>query len=736
MAVDVVARSMAAEADSKAVTAYQYAVAGGYTGTEQEFQEEVALMAENARAVNNAVRFDLSQEKTDEEKLQAQSNIGVDTTKGALQAQMNEFAKKKGYYGEMGVAYADNLNGNEPIIDTAPYAGIRPTGGENDVSNFLKMQKLVGGSLVWNQLVQNGNFASSSYWGTAGGTTEIANNKCTFTASSGATAAARIYQSGIASRITLGHVHFVSVIMTSSINNRGSVRLLGKNGSSITLEAGKRTVVSAFLKPEAKTEDALIIYMNDNAVIEEGDTCIFENVNVVDLTALLTADFADAVAGVKYAPTGRTTEFGINWLYKQFPKLNGGYYAYAAPHFEHARPSKHTNTELNLFRGNSTESPQYVGHYYINAQGYVLAPNNNYNLFRIRVEPNTTYAMSKEDGTYLSSLAYTRFLDINGEFISGSINGYNNATVVTRTTPANCYYIEFSMGINFDVGVMAWYHYDNSNDDNYEDYEAWEYDLGDDVLKGFPVLDLATDGKWYGDWHWSGDEKTPDGTITKKWAEYTFTGNESWQYVEPPTWSHAGFRWTSPSMPAAGYVMKENADVRMVEYISVHDANWQNVAELYGDKVIGTIAGYVGIVIRDDSITSLADFKTYITGKKLLYELATPTTESGDAYDEEQACHNWGTQWFTDYDYEQNTRDFEFPQGHQTEYKADLTEKLEALANAPIEQGTYDTLVDEEGMKYVPATGRLPAYPTTGTKYNLELDLTPTPPTLAWVAEE
>lgn len=79
MAIDIVARAMAAHADSKAISAYQYAVEGGYTGTEEEFRAEVALMAENAQAVNNAVRFDIAQSKTSEQKTQAWANIGIDS---------------------------------------------------------------------------------------------------------------------------------------------------------------------------------------------------------------------------------------------------------------------------------------------------------------------------------------------------------------------------------------------------------------------------------------------------------------------------------------------------------------------------------------------------------------------------------------------------------------------------------------------------------------------------------
>ena len=77
MAVDNLARAMAAHADSKAVTAYQYAVAGGYTGTEAQFTEDLGELGNNAQAVNNAVRYDEAQSKTDAQKRQAIQNLSV-----------------------------------------------------------------------------------------------------------------------------------------------------------------------------------------------------------------------------------------------------------------------------------------------------------------------------------------------------------------------------------------------------------------------------------------------------------------------------------------------------------------------------------------------------------------------------------------------------------------------------------------------------------------------------------
>jgi len=48
MAVDIIARGLAGRADGKAITAYEYAKRAGYTGTEEEFAEDMGNSATNA----------------------------------------------------------------------------------------------------------------------------------------------------------------------------------------------------------------------------------------------------------------------------------------------------------------------------------------------------------------------------------------------------------------------------------------------------------------------------------------------------------------------------------------------------------------------------------------------------------------------------------------------------------------------------------------------------------------
>lgn len=186
MALDTLARAMAAHADSKAKTAYQYAVEGGYTGTEEQFTEDMGNLGINADAVNNAVRFDISQSKTDAQKLQAQANLGLDTSDGSLQDQLDNKANIDGNYDTLGAGTADNLTTNLMEQNSVPF-NFAPTGGLGEVieaSNRLFLRKIVYGSVVHNQLIVNGDFASTSGWSALAGSVSASNNKGTLTLSS------------------------------------------------------------------------------------------------------------------------------------------------------------------------------------------------------------------------------------------------------------------------------------------------------------------------------------------------------------------------------------------------------------------------------------------------------------------------------------------------------------------------------------------------------------------------
>jgi hypothetical protein len=70
-----------------------------------------------------------------------------------------------------------------------------------------------------------------------------------------------------------------------------------------------------------------------------------------------------------------------------------------------------------------------------------------------------------------------------------------------------------------------------------------------------------------------------------------------------------------------------------------------------------------------------------MSGVYLVYELATPTTETADAYQNPQICDGYGTEEYVD------ERAVAIPVGHETEYVKNMDKLL--LPSTPTADGTY-----------------------------------------------
>lgn len=142
-------------------------------------------------------------------------------------------------------------------------------------------------------------------------------------------------------------------------------------------------------------------------------------------------DYKDAAGGTYWGWPGDTTRArALTKLYAQKTvsagdntTLNGVYKAILTkentalpyePYFEGLRSAKVTEVEsvgVNLFGGNSTENPQYMGDYYCNSNG-IISSNADYNCFVIPIVGGKTYFF----WSFANSLpcAIIHFLDDNG----------------------------------------------------------------------------------------------------------------------------------------------------------------------------------------------------------------------------------------------------------------------------------------------------------------------------------
>jgi hypothetical protein len=170
---------------------------------------------------------------------------------------------------------------------------------------------------------------------------------------------------------------------------------------------------------------------------------------------------------------------------------------------------------------------------------------------------------------------------------------------------------------------------------------------------------------------------------------------------------------------------------------------------LYSDNV-PAITGYfdsnsqyptqnwIYVAPQDTTITEASAFKTWLASHPItvLYELAKPTTEEADPYQQLQLVSPDGTEEFVDALVEAGTRDIGIPVGHNTRYPVDLKSKLEEAPDSPSADGDYimRRVNGENTYTQLVIPDELPTSPSTDGTYTLQVVVADGTPTLSWVS--
>ena len=205
MAVDIIARGIAA--GRVPITAYDMAVAGGYVGTKEEFEADMGNSGTNATNAANsaaaaaesaaeasALADDIAQYKTDTmtapanitageyvlaagtlyrataniasgSTLTPNGNVVAVTVGEELTNVIASDARKADADGTSPNLTAGNalqLVSTVGVEDQVPY-NFRASGGGADIGD-RETDMIVGGTVAWNQIVQNGNFVDTTGW--------------------------------------------------------------------------------------------------------------------------------------------------------------------------------------------------------------------------------------------------------------------------------------------------------------------------------------------------------------------------------------------------------------------------------------------------------------------------------------------------------------------------------------------------------------------------------------------
>lgn len=646
-----------ASIDLGMVTAYAYAVAGGYTGSEQDFEDllgniaidleeienlsvTVTTLPEGSQATasyNNGV-LSLGIPKGDTgatgaegpegptgptgngisgiEKTGTSGNVDTYTilytngqtttftvTNGAVTSvdgqtgdvDLSNKANIDGYYEDLTAGYAENLISNVYDEENVPY-NFRTAGGSLDIGSF-EYDEVVGGTVAVNQLiniVDSSGSGNGLTWTFSGGVLTV----------NGTATADTVIQlnTGYAVNITPNHKY--AVVWTGG-------------GSSTTYQLVNGTTGGAFNNSSIMAGGSSAYGTNIRIKVFNGTALSNKKFTayITDITQLFGTTIADYIYTLETGNAGA----GVAWFKKLFPK---SYYPYNVGELMHVQTSGHKMVGFNAYNP-TAGTAKLVG--------------------------GMEYEIS---GTY-SSVSYT---DISGNAETLSIVG-------GKFTPTNNGTLTVTSGNATNTCVhLVW---DGERDGEYEAYKEYYYPLDSTlVLRGKPYLDSANRLKY------DGDIYNPNGTVTRKYGVVdlgTVNWTKNWSSGDP---TYIFYTDVISDSKASGQFISQKY------VLTTGSPNAMTNGQ-------GTLFTNNRLYVCDTSTTDANTLKTSLNGVYLVYELATPTTETADTFQNPQAVSNWGTEEYID------TRSIPIPVGHNTKYPPDLKAKLETSPNPPDADGDY-----------------------------------------------
>lgn len=638
---------------------------------------------------------------------QALNDLNEDITN--IETTLDSKANIDGSYDSMTVGNAKQLVSSVGIGDSVPY-NFRTSGGSVDIGDRLT-DKVVGGTIAWNQMIEHGDFDASTGWSSGGGALSISDSVATVTLTGASwNNDVRRYFSGL----TANHVYLWATRYKMSSGLSGySVNLRTPNnaisGGDTIPYASNWSECRGLCKPTSVSGlDLLILGFTNNMSSITNETFMVDYVELFDLTQMFGSTIADYIYSLEQSTAGA----GVAWFKKLFPKP---YYAYDAGSLQSVQTSAH-----NMVGFNAWDEEWEIG-VYDSLNGEPISDSNRIRCKNpIQVIGGTNYRITVVGFT---GTIYVLYYDANDGFVSYAPVATNSNKTIPQGVRYLRFYLQGTYGkvYNHDICInLSW---DGERDGEYEPYVKHTYPLDSDlVLRGIPKLDSNNE------LYYDGDTYESDGTVTRKYGIVTLNGTETWDNRTAYTgvYSH-----TMSNMP-------NNSDTqRFANIISDYlpTVSQSNMITSSTTQGIAIFSWGTQIVAKIKNITTLDAFKAYLVEHPLtvIYPLATPTTETADPYQNPQIVDDFGTEEYVD----AGSRDVAIPVGHETFYAANLKAKLEMSPDSPSDgNGDYIVRQTNGTNEYVKMVKELPSAPTTDGSYHLEVTVASGTPTLTWVADE
>ena len=483
-----------------------------------------------------------------------------------------------------------------------------------EVDGEAYIQSIKGNTIVWNQLINNGNFASDSGWNkSANATLSIANNVATVTAEEATTYAALSLSSANRINAIANHKYLV-IVEGMSYNGRIGLLPTGTASGASKAYTGITTkqTLSAIFNAESTAEWSMSIRF---ALETSGETLggTISNYNCFDLTAMFGSTKADEIYAMETAQAGS----GVAYFRSLFPLP---YYKYDAG-------------SLLSFNGTGIKT---IGK---NQLALPVVPYNTlYNLPLSGYFPilKGTYTLS-----YIANASHRyiiKLVDANGNYLKDNVYKPNSNVYWSDTyqgwflgADRTAGSWTFSVNIVEDCYIRIGRGYTNPDTITFTDVQL---ELGSTATTYEPYTTSTTTIPT--------DTYFPTGmkSVSTAYDEFTSSraytrigeldlGSVDWSYDS----TNSKFYFTLSDLKT-GYRSDSGVPVKCAKYISApHPASSNVTNGMIGTGSSGGASSRV-VIIMDTNYDDATDFKTAMDGVMLQYELAEeivePTLDFGE----------------------------------------------------------------------------------------------------------